>query len=357
MLLYIQGKEHGKYLLDSVLNGPFQYGMLEVPGTPTSSVSTRPRTYDDLTDKEKIREECDIRATNIILQGLPPDVYTLLYNEFDRFTSDKGETIHAYYLRFAQLINDMDTIGMTMKKLQVNTKFVNNLQPEWSKFVTDIKLAKDMHESSFDQLYVYLRQHEVHANEVRTMKETFPNPLALVANSYNTPPYYNNHQPYDDPIASINKAMAFISTDFVSRYPSTNNQLRTYSNPRNQATIQDGRVTVQNVQGRQSQGYVGSGAKGNAIETRANGNMRNSTANQTKVIRCYNCMGEVHITRHCTQPNRPKNSEWFKEKMLFAQALESGITLDEEALAFLTDLRDKVESGLDTQTLPTTAIF
>nr|GEW23516.1 hypothetical protein [Tanacetum cinerariifolium] len=48
--------------------------------------------------------------------------------------------------------------------------------------------------------------------------------------------------PSDDPIASLNKAMAFISTVFASRYPPTNNQLRTSSNPRNQATIQDGRA-------------------------------------------------------------------------------------------------------------------
>ncbi|GJU40796.1 hypothetical protein Tco_1193753 [Tanacetum coccineum] len=97
-----------------------------------------------------------------------------LYNEFDRFTSKKGRTIHSYYLGFAQLINDMNTIGMTMKKLQFNSKFVNNFQPEWSKFVIDVKLAKDMHESSFDQLYAYLRQHEVHANEVRMMRQQFP---------------------------------------------------------------------------------------------------------------------------------------------------------------------------------------
>ncbi|GJX53067.1 hypothetical protein Tco_0281436 [Tanacetum coccineum] len=61
----------------------------------------------------------------------------------------------------------------------------------------------------------------------------------------------------DDPIACLNKAMAFLSAVAASRFPSTNNQLRTSSNPRNQATIQDGRVTVQQVQGRQGQSYVG----------------------------------------------------------------------------------------------------
>ncbi|GKC94969.1 hypothetical protein Tco_1160411 [Tanacetum coccineum] len=76
MLLYIRGKEHGKKLIDSVKNGPFQFGTVEVPATPNKPASTRERTMDDLTPEEKIRESYDIRATNIILQGLPPDVYT-----------------------------------------------------------------------------------------------------------------------------------------------------------------------------------------------------------------------------------------------------------------------------------------
>ncbi|GKE62732.1 hypothetical protein Tco_1513099 [Tanacetum coccineum] len=57
--------------------------------------------------------------------------------------------------------------------------------------------------------------------------------------------------PRDDPIACLNKAMAFLTVVASSRFPTTNNQLITSFNPRNQAIIQDGRVTVQHVQGRQ----------------------------------------------------------------------------------------------------------
>ncbi|GKF83544.1 hypothetical protein Tco_0245200, partial [Tanacetum coccineum] len=53
--------------------------------------------------------------------------------------------------------------------------------------------------------------------------------------------------PGDDPITCLNKAMAFLTAIASSRFPSTNNQLRTSSNPINQATIQDGRVTMQQV--------------------------------------------------------------------------------------------------------------
>ncbi|GJW11470.1 hypothetical protein Tco_1577297 [Tanacetum coccineum] len=49
--------------------------------------------------------------------------------------------------------------------------------------------------------------------------------------------------PGDDLIACMNKAMTFLSPVFTPRYPSTNNQLKYSSNPRNQATVQDGRAT------------------------------------------------------------------------------------------------------------------
>ncbi|GKB75847.1 retrovirus-related pol polyprotein from transposon TNT 1-94, partial [Tanacetum coccineum] len=58
-----------------------------------------------------------------------------------------------------------------MEQFQVNTKFLNSLPRKWSKFVTDVKLVKDLHTSNFDQLHAYLEQHELHANEVHLMRE------------------------------------------------------------------------------------------------------------------------------------------------------------------------------------------
>ncbi|GKB46921.1 hypothetical protein Tco_0897674 [Tanacetum coccineum] len=226
MLLYIKGKEHGKDFYDSVINEPFQYGTVEVPETETTLPFTRERTYDDLTDKEKIREACDISATNIVFQGLPPDVYSLVNHHI-----------------VAKEIWDKVKLLIKAKMEQV---------------FTDVKLARDMHSTNFDQLYAYSRQHEAHANEVRLMRQSTTGPSAILSStlcSSNTSglvvPVF---LPSNDPIASFNKAMAFISIAFASRYPPTNNQLRTSSNPRNQETIQDDRVTIQNVQGRQTQG-------------------------------------------------------------------------------------------------------
>ncbi|GKD17752.1 retrovirus-related pol polyprotein from transposon TNT 1-94 [Tanacetum coccineum] len=136
----------------------------------------------------------------------------------------------------------------------------------------------------------------------------------------------------DDPIACLSKAMTFISAVAASRFHSTNNQLRTSSNPRNHATIQDGRVVVQQVQERQVLSHASTGNKGNATSSGAN-----NAGGQARVLKYFNCQGEGHIARQCTQPKRPRNAAWFKEKAMLAEAQESGQVLNEEQLAFLAD--------------------
>ncbi|GKB97560.1 hypothetical protein Tco_0983697 [Tanacetum coccineum] len=58
---------------------------------------------------------------------------SMLYDEFDKFTFEHGESIHSYYMRYAKLVNDMHMIPMSMLNMQINKKFVNHLQPEWSR--------------------------------------------------------------------------------------------------------------------------------------------------------------------------------------------------------------------------------
>nr|GFC21156.1 hypothetical protein [Tanacetum cinerariifolium] len=62
----------------------------------------------------------------------------------------------------------------------------------------------------------------------------------------------------DDPIDAINHMMSFLTSVVASHYPATNNQLRTSLNPRQQATINNGPVTIQPIQGRQN--FVSAGS-------------------------------------------------------------------------------------------------
>ncbi|GKF51459.1 hypothetical protein Tco_0147926 [Tanacetum coccineum] len=127
---------------------------------------------------------------------------------------------------------------MTMPMMQLNSKFMNNMLPEWSRFITEVKLNRGLKESNFDQLYAYLKQHEVHASENRMMMERFiqltNDPLALVSNAL----VQQNKATVQDGIVVVQD----VRGRYLERLPQTNNQLRTSSNARNKATVQDGIV-------------------------------------------------------------------------------------------------------------------
>ncbi|GJV50019.1 retrovirus-related pol polyprotein from transposon TNT 1-94 [Tanacetum coccineum] len=74
----------------------------------------------------------------------------------------------------------------------------------------------------------------------------------------------------------------------------------------------------------------------------------NANAGQGKLVKCYNCNGVGHIARNYTQPKRPHNSDYFKDKMLLMQAQENDAVLDEEELLFLAvDECDAFNSDVD----------
>ncbi|GJU59391.1 hypothetical protein Tco_1237157 [Tanacetum coccineum] len=172
MELYMKNREHGRMILESAENGPLIWPTVEENGV------IRTKKYAKLSAAEKIQADCDMKATNIILQGLPTEIYSLVNHH--RVTKDLWEIV--------QLL------------MQVNIEFLNSLPPEWSKFVTDVKLVKDLHTTNFDQLHAYLEQHELHANEVRLLRERNQDPLAFVVNHQMTPSHFNTYQSsYNNP--------------------------------------------------------------------------------------------------------------------------------------------------------------
>ncbi|GJX78973.1 hypothetical protein Tco_0327122 [Tanacetum coccineum] len=121
MELYKMNRQHGRMILESVENSPLIWPTIE------ENRVTRPKKYTELSATEVIQVVCDVKATNIILQGLPPEVYALvsnhkvakelweriqllmqgtsltkhereckLYNEYDKFAYKKGETLRDF---------------------------------------------------------------------------------------------------------------------------------------------------------------------------------------------------------------------------------------------------------------------
>ncbi|GJW87999.1 retrovirus-related pol polyprotein from transposon TNT 1-94 [Tanacetum coccineum] len=125
----------------------------------------------------------------------------------------------------------------------------------------------------------------------------------------------------DDPIDAINHMMSFLSVVVIYRYPTTNNQLRNSSNPRQQATINDERVTLQPVQGRQNSFAMGT------TKTYTPGASGSNSGKQRTII-CYNCKGEGHMSKQCTKPKRKWDDSWFKDKVLLVQAQANADDLD-----------------------------
>nr|GEX92183.1 hypothetical protein [Tanacetum cinerariifolium] len=297
--LYCRGKDNGVNILKSINEGPYKLGTFRetlaksTEGTPQFGPE-RLRVYSDLNSKEKDRYNADIRATNILLQGLPKDIYTLINHYTD--AKDIWDNVKMLLERFAKLINDMRNIKMTMSKLQLNSKFMNNMLPEWGRFMTAVKLNRGLRDSNYDQLFAYLKQHEAHAKENKMMLERLSqptaqpiaDPLALLSNVSNTqhsspssstssitplpPPHANSSSPANDLIENLTSTLALLTQSYRTFLPQTNNQLRTSSNARNQATVQDGRVVVQNNRvGNVNQGQARSG--------------------QPRTVKCYNCNG------------------------------------------------------------------
>ncbi|GJW08854.1 hypothetical protein Tco_1571277 [Tanacetum coccineum] len=134
--LYCWGKKNRVNILKSIDEGPFQMG----------------------TFRETLAEgtEGDLHL------GLPKDIYTLI----NHYTNAKDIWDNVKMLLEGSELTKEDQESQLM---QLNSKFVNNMLPEWGRFVTTVKLNRGLRDSNYDQLYAYLKQHKAHANENKMM--------------------------------------------------------------------------------------------------------------------------------------------------------------------------------------------
>ncbi|GKD76842.1 hypothetical protein Tco_1339463 [Tanacetum coccineum] len=130
MELYMQNREHGRMILKSVEHGPLIWPTIKVDGV------TRVKKYSKLSASEKIQADCDLKARNIILQGLPTDVYALVNHH--RVATDLWEKVHMMELITTQLAaaklpmlnpGEFELWKMRIEQLKVLVKLKGSLQP------------------------------------------------------------------------------------------------------------------------------------------------------------------------------------------------------------------------------------
>ncbi|GKB06993.1 hypothetical protein Tco_0835226 [Tanacetum coccineum] len=98
------------------------------------------------------------------------DVKTNLIWEFGKFTSIDEESIESYYSRLYKMMNEMIRNKLEVATMQVNVQFLQQLQPEWSRFMTVVKQTLDLDTVSYHKLLDILKQYHNKVNDIRAEK-------------------------------------------------------------------------------------------------------------------------------------------------------------------------------------------
>ncbi|GKC65316.1 hypothetical protein Tco_1097914 [Tanacetum coccineum] len=230
-LRYIDTRPNGDALRKCILKGPYTPTIVTTPAVPATEDSpavpeqTTVETVMNMTPENRAHFESEKEAIHLILTGIGDEIYstvdacqtaqemweaierlqqgeslniqdvkTNLFWEFGQFTSHDGETIESYYTRFYKMMNEMIRNNLTVATMQVNVQFLQQLQPEWSRFVTIVKQQHKLDEVSYHKLFDILKQYQKEVNELRAERMAKnANPLALVATAQTLQdPYYQS---------------------------------------------------------------------------------------------------------------------------------------------------------------------
>ncbi|GJT87000.1 hypothetical protein Tco_1068717 [Tanacetum coccineum] len=208
---------NGDALRKCILKGPYTPTIVTTPAVPTIEDSpavpeqTSVETVMNMTSENRAHFKSKKEAIHLILTGIRDEIYstvdacqtaqemweaierlqqgeslniqdvkTNLFWEFGQFTSHDGETIESYYTRFYKMMNEMIRNNLTVATMQVNVQFLQQLQPEWSRFVTIVKQQHKLDEVSYHKLFDILKQYQKEVNELRAERMAKnANPLAL----------------------------------------------------------------------------------------------------------------------------------------------------------------------------------
>nr|GEW51042.1 hypothetical protein [Tanacetum cinerariifolium] len=191
-LRYIDTRPNGDALTKSILEGPYTLSTIIIPAVPATYDSsevlerTVVETILNMPPEKKEHYQSKKEAIHLLLTKIGDEIYstvdackiahdmriaikrlqqgeslhiqdvkTNLFWEFGIFTSHDGESMESYYFRFYKMMNEMIRNNLTVATMQVNLQFLQQLQPEWSRFVTNVKQHHDLDTVSYHKLLRY----------------------------------------------------------------------------------------------------------------------------------------------------------------------------------------------------------
>ncbi|GJU73564.1 retrovirus-related pol polyprotein from transposon TNT 1-94 [Tanacetum coccineum] len=394
-LRYIDTKRNGEYLRKCIFEGPYKLTSVVIEAVAATVNSREVPEHDEaetvhnMSEENKLYFKAEKEAIFLLLTGIRDEIYstvdacntandmwtaierlqqgeslniqdvkTNLFWEFGKFTSRDGESMESYYSRFYKLMNELTRNNLQVTTMQVNVQFLQQLQPEWSRFVTVVKQSKEIDTISYHTLFDILKQYQNEVNDIRAERiAKSANPLALLAAAQ---PYSNNYYQAPKPQRSnatsfstrpiseedsdpeqaqrdkdMQKNLALLAKYFKKLYKPTNNNLRTSSNSRNKTEDTTPRYNNNNQSwqfGNQRTMTV-AGAR----ETVG------SQVVQQNGIQCFNCKGFGHYAKECRKPKRVKDYTYHKEKMMMCKQAEQGVPLQAEQADWLADTDEEID--------------
>ncbi|GJY51232.1 ribonuclease H-like domain-containing protein [Tanacetum coccineum] len=194
-------------------------------------------------------------------------------NEFDQFVTEPGEAMVLVYNHFAQLMNDLERNDIIFTKVTINTKFLNCLQPEWLK-------ANKLEKSHYP--FALVARTSSSSRATTPYYVTHPSSVVDYDDDYQEDAIQNNSA---DPLTS---AMILLAHAITQRFSNpTNNHVRTSSNTRNEAIVQEEIIEGNNVQN-------DAGNIQRTLQTTYSGTATN--------VQCYNFSEKGHYARNCPKP-------------------------------------------------------
>ncbi|GKA08944.1 retrovirus-related pol polyprotein from transposon TNT 1-94 [Tanacetum coccineum] len=349
-LWYIDTKINGEGLRKSILNGPYVPTTVLVQavaareGHPAVSQHTSIETILNMTPENKEHFQSEKEAIFLLLTGIGDEIYstvdafntanemwiaierlqqgeslnvqdvkTNLFWEFGKFTSRDGESMESYYSWFYKLMeNQWNNLQVTT--MQVNVQFLQQLQPEWSRFVTVVKQSKEIDTISYHNLFDILKQSNETSSSTRPSSSTRHKGKEIA--KLVTPQSESVSDEDSDPEQAqrdkeMQKNLALLAKYFKNLYKPTNNNLRTSSNSKNKTEDTPPRYKNNNQSGQFRNQRTMTVAR--ARDTVG------SQVMQQNGIQCFNYKGFGHYAKECRKPKRVKDYTYHKEKMMMCK--------------------------------------